>query len=295
MSSFIVNCKSETPNFWYRTDGLLYYFDNIKDYPLLSKNEERKLLESVKYGNKDESTKSMHKLVIHNQRFIASIVRRYSDGEDMLDLINEANIGLIEAIEKYDLNKDGRLITYAVHWIRKKINEYRVTKKGSIQKLNGYKISSYITKSKENFFKTNGRYPTDDELVEYVNEKYNANLSYKEDVFDMEIISLNDNSRYGEEDSYEMTDKGEIALCLSNNNTESKIENDYKSSLVEFMLKHLTYRQREIIKCYFGIGQEEMGFEAIAKHFEMSKERVRQIISESIDKLKSINIKDKTI
>lgn len=295
MSSFIVNCKSETPNFWYRTDGLLYYFDNIKDYPLLSKNEERKLLEKVKYGDECESTKSMHKLVIHNQRFIASIVRRYSDGEDMLDLISEANIGLMEAIEKYDLNKDGRLITYAVHWIRKKINEYRVTKKGSIQKLNGYKISSYISKSKENFFKNNGRYPTDDELVEYVNEKYNANLSYKEDVFDMEMISLNDSSRYGEDNSYEMTDKGEIALCLSDNNIDAKIESDYKLSLIEFMLGHLTYRQREIVKCYFGIGKEEMNFEAIAKRFGMSKERIRQIISESIDKLKNIYIKDKKI
>ena len=61
------------------------------------------------------------------------------------------------------------------------------------------------------------------------------------------------------------------------------------------MLEHLTYRQREIVKCYFGIGKEEMNFEAIAKRFGMSKERIRQIISESIDKLKNINIKDKKI
>lgn len=295
MSSFVINCKGETSNYWHRTDGLLYYFDSIKNYPLLSKMEERKLLETVKYENKEESTKAIHKLVMHNQRFIASIVRRYSDGEDMLDMISEANIGFIEAIRNFDLSKDIRLITYAVYWIRKKINEYRIVRKETIQKLNGYKVSTYIAKAKEMFFKTYGRYPMEEELIDYVNEKYNANLSYKEDVVDIEMVSIDKSFGCDENESCNMTDKGEISLCLSNNNTDDDIDRNYNSSLVEFILKHLKEKPREIIRYYFGIDRKILSMDDISVKFGISKERIRQIIAESIEELRKVNIKDKTI
>lgn len=292
MSSFIVDCKGETSNYWNRTDTLLYYFNNIKDYPLLSRTEERKLLETVKYGNKYESTQAMHKLVLHNQRFVASIVRRYSKGDDMLDMISEANIGLIEAINKFELKNSGKLITYAVYWIRKKINEYRIVKSKAIQTLNSYKVSTYITRVNEDFFNEHYRYPTEEEILDIINEKYKAKLSNKDDVVSVDMISIN-TPIYQDDKCCECMEKGEISLRLSNNNINEEIENNYNSNLVEYILMHLNERQRLIIKDYFGIDGDEMTVEAIALKYSMSKERIRQIINDSLQKLRKIEINDR--
>ena len=87
--SFLVDCKSQNCGYWNRTDLTTAYFDDIKDYPVLSSNEERKLLERVKSSNPVISENARKKLVECNQRFVVSVARRWQKGDNLMDIVNE--------------------------------------------------------------------------------------------------------------------------------------------------------------------------------------------------------------
>lgn len=286
----IVDCKLQSSNYWKRNSVTLAYFDDIRKYPVLSVDEEKKLLEIIKNGDTLKQNEAKRKLILSNQRFVASVARRFSNQNNLLDLINEANIGLIEAINNYDLSFNGRFITYAVFWMRKYINTYLIRKERSIQPINAQKVFQYANKGREKFFAEYNRYPTEEELVEILKEEYNVTIPNKEDVTQYSIQSIDSPVMACNEDDNEYEAVGEFAIKTSSNNIDDFIENDDKNDLIKFLLKHLDERDRKIIMLYFGIGCEEETPETIANIFGLTKERVRQIIKLSIEKMQHIKI-----
>lgn len=286
----IVDCKLQSSNYWNRNSVTLAYFDDIRKYPVLSVDEEKKLLEIIKNGDTLKQNEAKRKLILSNQRFVASVARRFSNQNNLLDLINEANIGLIEAINNYDLSFNGRFITYAVFWMRKYINTYLIRKERSIQPINAQKVFQYANKGREKFFAEYNRYPTEEELVEIIKEEYNVTIPNKEDVTQYSIQSIDSPVMASNEDDNECESVGEFAIKTSSNNIDEFIENDDKNDLIKFLLNHLDERDRKIIMLYFGISCEEETPETIANIFGLTKERVRQIIKLSIEKMQHIKI-----
>jgi DNA-directed RNA polymerase sigma subunit (sigma70/sigma32) len=114
----IVDCKKQDNFHINRTTAVELYFKEIRKYPVLSSDEQRELLIKAKDGDMC----ARDKLVKCNQLFVASIAKKYQTDGNFLDIVNEGNIGLLMAIDKFDLSKGNGFLTYAVGWVRKKIN-----------------------------------------------------------------------------------------------------------------------------------------------------------------------------
>ena len=281
---FLVDCKSQNCGYWNRTDLTTAYFDDIKDYPVLSSNEERKLLERVKSKNPVISSAARKKLVECNQRFVVSVARRWQKGDNLMDIVNEANIGLLHAIDNYDLNKKQRFITYAVWWIRKYINNYIVFKDKPVTPANAIKLYTYVPKVRNKFYSENHRYPTFEETKEILKSEYNVVVSHIEDLEILTMTSVDD-PYFEPNDHYQSDDMVDFEAKTSSNNIDDNIDKQDKSKMVECLLKYLNEKEKNVVKAYYGIDCHETSLDTISLDMDVSKERVRQILNSSLKKM----------
>lgn len=250
------------------------YFKDVSKQPMISQEEEIRLTKEIKKGN----TKAIKKLVNANLRFVISVAKQYQNkGLTLVDLIQEGNIGLIEAAKKFDETRGFRFISYAVWWIRQSImkaisEQCRTIRLPMSQVVYAHKIN----KASEKFEQVNGRKPSLAELEEETNinaSKINSTLASS-----------------GRAVSLESPLKDEDASCLLDviPNEESTpadsiaLENDVTNS-VEFILSKLSYRDRDVLRMSFGIGMHPMPNEEIANRFGIGSERVRQIQHSAIN------------
>lgn len=251
--------------------SLKIYFRDVSKQALLTPEEELRLTLKAKEG--DEI--AIEKLIKANLRFVISVAKQYQNkGLPLIDLIQEGNIGLIQAIRLYDPSKGYRLISYAVWWIRqaiiKAISDHCRTVRVPVNQIINI---SKVTKAIEKFEQLNERVPTSVELE----EDFNINTT---------ITTLSKSI------SLESPLKSEDASCLLDiipdniqNTDEYTINNDTLNRL-EAVLNKLPYRERDIIKLSFGINMQPMPNEEIAKRFGIGSERVRQLQKRALKKIK---------
>lgn len=262
------------------------YYNEIKNYPLLTEEEEKALV--CQYNNADtekERTEAKNKLINSNLRFVISIVKKMGTNETFLDLINEGNIGLIKAIEKFDIEKDCRLCTYAVSWIVAYIQSYQMTQLKTVVPPNSMKLHNYIKRVSKSFFELNEREPTPHEIADMVREKFNFRISNLEDVELGRIISIDEKFTVDRDsDTYE--DSCIYNRKTSSNNIDNNINEEYKRHQLEFFLGKLDERERYIIEKYYGIGCVQESFDTIAMNLKIGGERVRQICRSAVTKMR---------
>ena len=294
--SLIVDCKSKNYICWKRDSSTALYFDDIRKYKELTPSMERELLIQVNSPNKYISEKAMHTLVECNQRFIISVARKYSSYDNFDDIIEVANEGLINAIKKFDVNsKNNRLLTYAVIWIRKYINEFLINDYKAIKPFNAYNVYTYANKIRNKFYNMYGRTPSTEEIQSILYDEYGLRISNKEDLEIITFSSIDKPVSNTDNDNETYENVGEFAVFTSNNNVyDDIVKNDMKDK-VNLMLSTLDEREREVLKRYYGIDCESESKEKIGKRFSISKERIRQILSDSINKLKENSDKFKNI
>lgn len=280
----IVNCKSQLSPFIQREGIVTTYLNEIRKYPVLSKNEQRKLLVKAKNGNSETRQTAIKTLVNCNQRFVMSAAMKMTDGNDLLDLVNEGNIGLMTAIEKFDLNKNVAFITYAAFWVQKYMNQYLTEYRNMVIPANANKLRVVVTKARNTFFKKEERMPTLEELQTILKEEYNFNAQLT-DLESFQSVSIEENND-DEENMY--SENIAYTKVTSSNNINEHVENlDYKV-MVSKLLNKLNDRDKKIISQAFGIGCLEKTYESIADEHNLSKERIRQKINEILDKLKKM-------
>lgn len=284
--SLIVNCKSQNTQYWNRNELTVAYFDDIKKYPVLSIEEERVLLELYHNGNDEESKYALHKLVECNQRFVVSVARRWSTTENLMDIVNEGNVGLIKAIECFNMDKKQRLITYAVFWIRKYINNYLSSVERSIKPINAHKVYTYVNKIVNRFFAENGRNPYPEEIREILLTKYNIVLNNLDDLTPYTITSIHSKGVNNDNENHTFEEIGEYAITTSSNNIYDDIQHMSNKIIINEALSILKEREKDIIKRYYGIGCLEENLEVIADRHSITKERCRQIIKSVITNLR---------
>jgi RNA polymerase primary sigma factor len=256
------------------------YLQEIGREQLLTVEEEVELSQRIRKGDRQ----ALDILVKSNLRFVVSVAKQYQNqGLSLPDLINEGNVGLIKAAEKFDETRGFKFISYAVWWIRQTIlqalaEQSRIVRLPLNQVSAVNKISKAITKFEQEF----ERKPSAEELAELVNEmpeKINDSLraSGRHVSVDAPFVEGEDNSPL---DVMENTDAPAADHTLISESLQMEISR---------ALEILNERERDIIEMSFGISQPEMTLEEIGDRFGLTRERVRQIREKAIRKLRNAN------
>ena len=263
------------------SEALDKYLVEIGRAPLISIDEEIELAQKIKKGGR-EGERAKNKLVTANLRFVVSVAKQYQhQGLTLTDLIDEGNIGLIKAAQKFDETRGFKFISYAVWWIRQSILQ-ALAEQSRIVRLPLNQVGSLnkINKALSKFEQENERQPSSEELSEMIDvpkDKISDTLrvSGRHVSVDAPFVEGEDNSLLDvlPNDDSPSADRGLVNESL---NTE-----------IERALSTLSSREREIIKSFFGIGCQEMTLEEIGERFGLTRERVRQIKEKAIRRLKS--------
>ncbi|MBQ4286221.1 MAG: sigma-70 family RNA polymerase sigma factor [Bacteroidales bacterium] len=256
------------------------YLQEIGREELVSPDEEVELAQRIHKGDQQ----ALEKLTRANLRFVVSVAKQYQNqGLSLPDLINEGNLGLIKAAEKFDETKGFKFISYAVWWIRQSILQ-ALAEQSRIVRLPLNQVGSLnkINKALSKFEQEYERQPSSEELSEMIDvpkDKISDTLrvSGRHVSVDAPFVEGEDNSLLDvlPNDDSPSADRGLVNESL---NTE-----------IERALSTLSTREREIIKSFFGIGCQEMTLEEIGERFGLTRERVRQIKEKAIRRLKSPN------
>ena len=254
------------------------YFKDVSKLSMITSEKEVELTKRIKLGDKAAA----NELVTANLRFVISVAKQYQNkGLDLVDLIQEGNIGMLEAAYKFDETRGYRFISYAVWWIRQSImraisEQCRTVRVPMSQIVN----MSKINKMSEKFEQNNGRAPSMEEIEEETNlnrKKINMSLAST-----YRSVSLESPLR--DEDVSCLLD------VLPNDNSESTDTTALKSDLIieiEHILSKLSYREQDVLRMSFGIGVQAMSNDEIANRFGIGGERVRQIQHSAINHIKN--------
>ena len=260
--------------------ALQNYLNEISKFKTLSRKEEHDLAIKAKNGDID----AMNKLIQANLKFVVKIASRYQNrGLSLSELISEGNIGLIKAIEKFDPDKDIKLISYAIWWIKQRIM-LAVSEKSSLIRVPMGKSSAAhrVKLTQDRYFTETGKIATPDELSEKMNiaEKTIAQLQNKlpeTSSFD-DIITTSDSQDFTAKDLLEDKDTLDPQSLYYQERMQEKIQN---------AISKLDAREADIIRNYFGLNEshESRNFAQIAEKLGLSRERVRQIQKEALKKI----------
>jgi RNA polymerase primary sigma factor len=262
------------------TASLDKYLLEIGRVDLISAEEEVELARKIRDGDKA----ALEKLTKANLRFVVSVSKQYQNqGLSLPDLINEGNVGLIKAAERFDETRGFKFISYAVWWIRQSILQ-ALAEQARIVRLPLNKIGN-INKIKKAFSELEQRYerpPSAEELAEYLDctvadVRQSLNNSGRHVSMDAPLVE-------GDESSSSMYD------VLPNDSLPSPEKELVIESLrkdIDRSLSTLTLRESEILKMYYGLsGKYPLTLEEIGDKFDLTRERVRQIKEKAIRRLK---------
>ena len=252
------------------------YLKDINKIPMLSREEELEIAKKAAKGD----MKAKERLATANLRFVVSCAKQYQgQGIPLIDLISEGNIGLWEAIDKFDVNKGFKFISYAVWWIRQAImhalNEHsRLLRlpRSQILQLN------QITKASKQFEQDNDRIPSTKELSQITG----IEESKIEQLINMNIKPTSYDTPIGDDEA------GTIIDLIPNNNinnTDHDLEKESNNSELNKILNLLSDREHDIIIMYFGINCNQLTLYEIADKFGLTHERTRQLKNSIILKL----------
>ena len=262
------------------SEALDKYLVEIGRQPLVTIDEEIELAQAIRKGG-PEGEKAKERLVTANLRFVVSVAKQYQhQGLTLTDLIDEGNIGLVKAAEKFDETRGFKFISYAVWWIRQSILQ-AIAEQSRIVRLplNQSGALSKINQEINRFEQLHQRRPSITELAELTQiDAAKIEQPAKADSHTMSI-----DAPFGEDDDNSMAD-----MLSSGDDSRTDKHVDYASltSDLENVLRNvLKDRELKIVRECFGIGCQERGLEEIGAEMGLTRERVRQIREKSIAKL----------
>ena len=267
--------------------GLALYLQEIKRFPILTAEEEYMLAKRFKeHGD----NKAAHKLVTSHLRLVAKIAMGYRGyGLPVTDLISEGNVGIMQAVKKFDPEKGFRLATYAMWWIRAQIQEY-VLHSWSLVKIGttaAQKKLFFNLKKLKNQLESIDEGNLSPENVREIAKRLN--------VKEAEVVSMESrlfssdqslNTQIGTEEKTEWQDIIKDDRKTQDTIIENINEFDYRKNLLEKAMDVLNPREKQIIRLR-KLAEKPKKLEELSKHFEISRERVRQIEEKAMEKLQN--------
>jgi RNA polymerase primary sigma factor len=262
------------------SQSLEKYLQEIGKVELITPEEEVKLAVRIKEGD----ALALEKLTKSNLRFVVSVAKQYQNqGLTLPDLINEGNLGLIKAAQRFDETRGFKFISYAVWWIRQSILQALAEQSRIVRlPLNKVGLTNRISKAYSQLEQEFEREPTPEELAHLLDidiEEVSSTLGLS-----ARHVSMDQPLSDGEE--------GTLMDVMTNPNAESTDRDlDVKASLrteIDRSLGTLTERQKEVVRYFFGLGVDHpLSLEDIGVKFNLTRERVRQIKDKAISKLRS--------
>jgi RNA polymerase primary sigma factor len=262
------------------SQSLEKYLQEIGKVDLITPEEEVQLAIRIKQGD----LRALDRLTKANLRFVVSVAKQYQNqGLSLPDLINEGNLGLIKAAQRFDETRGFKFISYAVWWIRQSILQSLAEQSRIVRlPLNKVGLTNRINKAFQQLEQEYEREPSAEELAEMLEldtDEVTATLSMSS-----RHVSMDSPISEGEDST--------LIDVMANPNSESADEQiDHIDSLkleIERSLNTLTERQQEVIRFFFGIGIDHpMSLEDIGERFNLTRERVRQIKDKAITKLRN--------
>jgi RNA polymerase primary sigma factor len=262
------------------SQSLEKYLQEIGKVELISPEEEVRLARKIKLGDQ----MALDKLTKANLRFVVSVAKQYQNqGLSLPDLINEGNLGLIKAAQRFDETRGFKFISYAVWWIRQSILQALAEQSRIVRlPLNKVGLTNKIQKAFSQLEQEYEREPSPEELAELLEletEEVSATLGIA-----ARHVSMDTPLSEGEDNT--------LVDVLENPNAEMANANiEHKESLkqeIERSMKVLTERQKEVICYFFGLGVDHpMSLEDIGEKFNLTRERVRQIKDKAITKMRT--------
>ena len=262
------------------------YLVEIGREELLSTDEEVELAQRIHRGGPDGQA-ALDRLTRANLRFVVSVAKQYQNqGLALNDLIDEGNLGLIKAAQKFDETRGFKFISYAVWWIRQSILQ-AISEQSRIVRmpLNQVGFQSKLTKAIVNFEQEFERRPSVGELAELLD----TDVSKVQEALGTNGKKVSVDAPFAEDDSNCLID---IMTDDSAPGTDNQMEKESLSSDLDAALKSLNDRERQVLKMLFGIGRNEMTAEEVANTLNLTRERVRQIKERALRRLREAdNIK----
>lgn len=265
-------------NYTVRTQSLDLYLKSISHEPLIGVEEEVALAERIHKGDE----KALDRLVRANLRFVVSIAKQYNNtGMELMDLINEGNMGLIEAARRFDETRGFKFISYAVWWIRQQIL-LAISEQGNIirKPLNHATNLSRINRINAKFEQENGRRASTSELADMLN--------IGEDKITSALVG---SGRTMSMDAPFNDDEDNTLLDVISEDDDVSVEKNLMSESLSTDLNNvlgsLSTRDKSVVCMFYGIGERQYTLDEIGDHLNLSRERVRQIKDRSIRSLRS--------
>ena len=255
------------------------YFQEVKAYNLLTRAEECELARGIHQNDSE----SLHKLVKANLRFVVSIAKEYAHyGVPLEDLINEGNLGLLKAAQRFDETRGFKFISYAVWWIRQSIlaalaNHSKIVR----MPLNRARVLNQIKKASGELQQKLRRKPEAEEIAAKLGlsvSEVRDTLPLMQDNFFLDDFVGND-----EDSTYLDFLEDEKGIGPDN-----KVMEDDLNNSIGRMLGDLKTREAKVLRLYYGLGTDkEMTLEEIGRIMGLTRERIRQIKEEAFDKIRS--------
>jgi len=267
------------------SESLEKYLQEIGREELLSTDEEVELAQRIRKGDR----KALDKLTKSNLRFVVSVAKQYQNqGLSLPDLINEGNMGLIKAAERFDETRGFKFISYAVWWIRQSILQ-ALAEQSRIVRLPLNQVGSVnkINRMLNKFEQENERRPSIDEISEQID--------LPEEKID-EALRVNGH-HVSVDAPFSEGDDSSLLDVLVNEDAplvDAELLMESLRSEIAHALRMLNDRERNVIKAFYGIGEPELTLDEIGAKFGLTRERVRQIKEKAIRRLRS-NTKNKLL
>lgn len=263
-------------------DSIKDFINKIDKFKPLTREEEYELGKRIQQGDQE----ALNKLILSNIKFVVSMANRYKNtGVSLSDLINQGNLGLVEAAKRFDPDKGVKFISYAVWWIRQAMIQLLAEQSGTVklpikQASLLYKINEAI----ETLSKKYHREPTSEEISEYLNIP-------KENIENILMVSKN----YLSFESPIKDGEDRTFLDLMESKTikvEDEVINHTLKDTLQTLIQELDEREANILKMRYGLdGENPMTLEEVGNILNISRERVRQIESRALSKLRKKAVK----
>lgn len=268
-------------NDYYSLDTVRNYLVDINKYYVLSKEEETNLMKRIREGDSD----ALQEFVNHNLKLVVSVAKRYvGRGLDLMDLIQEGNIGLLRAIKDFDPDRGLKFSTYATWWIRQAVLRAISNTSRTIRlPVHYYDFLLKLRKFRSDFIVKEGREPSIEELAkefDRTEDEIVKALFHTGNITSLDMKIVNGD---GDND----TCIGDL-IPDQNSDVESEAEDSVLADVMDNLINSLlTDREIKVIRARFGFGRPPVTLEELGKEMGVTRERVRQIESKAIRKLKA--------
>jgi RNA polymerase primary sigma factor len=262
-------------------ESLDRYLVEISRMPMITPDQEVELAQIIRKGGK-KGEEAKEKLVTANLRFVVSVAKQYQhQGVPLSDLINEGNLGLITAADKFDETRGFKFISYAIWWIRQSILQSIAEYSSIVRRPQSQiAISNKIKNATNEFIQKYQRYPSAEELSDLIS----LEIDKIEKAIQAEAHVASIDAPITEDEGTTMAD-----MISSSSEYASDRKVDYDSmcnDLMQVLTSILNERERIIVIQSFGIGCPERGLDAIGNDLGLTRERVRQIRERGLDKVR---------